>query len=62
LQTRIGLKTNAPDVADHAHNLNPWRLISDDCELNSLAQRIFIAEHSARELFVNDGDRRLIWL
>src|SRR5262249_59640863 len=58
LQTRIDLKTLAPDVADHAHNLNPGRLMSDDCELNSLAQRVFIAEHFARELFVNDGDRR----
>jgi len=29
---------------------------------DSLDQRVFNAEHFARELFVDDGDRRLIWL
>jgi hypothetical protein len=29
---------------------------------DSLDQQVFIAEHFARELFVNDGDRWLIWL
>src|SRR5262245_22145560 len=45
-------------MADHAHNLDPGRLVSDDSEPDSLAQRIFIAEYFSRQLSVNDGYRR----
>ena len=44
-------------MADHAHNLYPWRLIGDGAESDSLAQQVAkmseLASHEFRSLYAS---------